>query len=88
MKLIGFRTPKPRKYSYKPVFFDPVKELQEIHNNEQSESIQKRENDIRLRLRFRSNRKIHDEQARKRKRRMSILFSLLLLLILLYYIFF
>ncbi len=88
MKLIGFRTPKPRRYSYKPVFYDPVKEAQEkmmakanVDRNGLPDS------ELRMRMRMRMNRKALDERLRKRSRMMSILFTLLLLLMILYYIF-
>lgn len=88
MKLVGFRTPKPRKYSYKPVFYDPVKEIRENRNNALSNETGREDSEIRLRMRLRGNRKILDEHIRKRKRIMNIFLSLLLLLMLVYYIFF
>jgi len=88
MKLIGFRTPKPRKYSYKPVYYDPVKEAQEkmmAEANGTREGLP--DSELRMRMRMRMNRKALDERIRKRSRMMSILFTLLLLLMILYYIF-
>jgi len=88
MKLIGIRTPKPRKFSYKPLYYDPVKEAQENRlkvdgiNNEMPGS------ELRMRMRLRMNRKKLDERIRKRSRMMSILFTLLLLMLVLYFIFF
>ncbi len=88
MKLIGFRTAKPRKFSYKPLYYDPVKEeqdkLKERFNNA-SEGMP--DSELRMRIRLRMNRKKLDERIRKRSRMMSILFTLLLLLMILYYIF-
>jgi len=88
MKLIGIRTPKPRKYSYKPVFYDPVKEEQENRMKDLGINDGKLESDLRMRLRLRMNRKKLDERIRKRSRMMSILFTLLLLMLVLYFIFF
>jgi E3 ubiquitin-protein ligase DOA10 len=88
MKLIGFRTAKPRKFSYKPLYYDPVKEEQEKLKerfDNTSEGIQ--DSELRMRIRLRMNRKKLDERIRKRSRMMSILFTLLLLLMILYYIF-
>gem|GEM_PF-506767 len=88
MKLIGFRTPKPRRYSYKPVFYDPVKEAQEKMMAEANgEKNGSPDSELRMRMRLRMNRKALDERIRKRSRMMSILFTLLLLLMILYYIF-
>ncbi len=87
MKLIGIRTPKPRKYSYKPVFYDPVKEVQENKLKAgYSDGIPGSE--LRMRMQLRMNRKKLDERVRKRSRTMRLLFFLLLLLLILYYIFF
>jgi len=88
MKLIGFKTPKPRKYSYKPVFYDPVAEAQEKLRNEKGNKFSvEPENELRIRLQMRMNRKKLDERVRKRSRMMSMLFTLLLLLMILFFIF-
>ena len=88
MKLIGIRTPKPRKYSYKPVYCDPVKEAQENRLKESGLSGNQPGSELRMRIQLRMNRKKLDEKIRKRSRKMSILFTILLLLLILYYIFF
>jgi len=88
MKLIGIRTPKPRKYSYKPVFYDPVKEAQENNLKKAEYSDGEPGSELRMRMQLRMNRKKLDERIRKRARMMRILFTLLLLFLLLYYIFF
>lgn len=88
MKLIGFRTPKPRKFSYKPLFYDPVKEEKESMLKYHSGSESMQGSDLRMRLRLRMNRKKLDEQLRKRSRMTGILFTVLLLLLILYFIFF
>ena len=88
MKLIGMRTPKPRKYSVKPVFYDPVKEAQENRFKESGFSEVQPGSELRMRMQLRMNRKKLDERIRKRSRMMSILFTVLLLLLILYYIFF
>jgi len=88
MKLIGFRTAKPRKFSYKPVYYDPVKEAQEQLKAEASKGPEDLSSgELRMRMRLRMNRKALDERIRKRSRMMSIMFSLLLLLLILYFIF-
>jgi hypothetical protein len=88
MKLIGIRTPKPRKYSYKPIYYDPVKEDRENRFKESGFSDNQVGNELRMRMRLRMNRKKLDERIRKRSRMMGILFTVLLLLIIVYYIFF
>ncbi len=88
MKLIGIRTPKPRKYSYKPVFYDPVKEDQKNKIKASGYSEGQAASELRMRIQLRMNRKKLDERLRKRSRTMRLLFSLLLLLLILYYIFF
>lgn len=88
MKLIGIRTPKPRKYSYKPVYYDPVKEDRENRFKESGFSDNQVGSELRMRMQLRMNRKKLDERIRKRARMMSILFTLILLLLILYYIFF
>jgi cytochrome c-type biogenesis protein CcmH/NrfG len=87
MKFIGIRTPKPRKYSVKPVFYDPVREAQENRLKELGTSDALPGSELRMRMQLRMNRKKLDERIRKRSRSMSILFTLLLLLLILYYIF-
>ena len=88
MKLIGFRTPKPRKFAYKPLFYDPVKDdqekLKELGKNSDDGLL---ESELRMRMRLRMNRKKLDERIKKRSRMMGILFTLLLLLMILYFIF-
>ena len=86
MKLIGIRNPKPRKYSVKPVFYDPVKEAQE--NRIKGFSDNQPGSELRMRMQLRMNRKKLDERIRKRSRTMSILFTVLLLFLVLYFIFF
>ena len=88
MKLIGMRTPKPRKYSVKPVFYDPVKEAQEKRFKESGISDVQPGSELRMRMQLRMNRKKLDERIRKRSRMMSILFTVMLLMLILYYIFF
>jgi len=87
MKLIGIQTPKPRKYSYKPVYYDPVKEAEEnrLKGSGFGEGLPGSE--LRMRMQLRMNRKKLDERIRKRSRMMGILFTVLLLILLLYYIF-
>ena len=87
MKLIGIRTPKPRKYSYKPVYYDPVKEAQENRLKESGFNDIQPGSELRMRMQLRMNRKKLDERIRKRSRTMSILFTVLLLVLILYYIF-
>lgn len=87
MKFIGIRTPKPRKYSVKPVYYDPVKEAQEKNLNELGSNNSKAGSELRMRMQLRMNRKKLDERIRKRSRMMGILFTLLLLLMILYFIF-
>ena len=88
MKLFGIRTPKPRKYSVKPVFYDPVKEAQENKLKESGYSETEPGSELRMRMQLRMNRKTLDERKRKQARTMRLLFTLLLLLLILYFIFF
>lgn len=88
MKLIGFRTPKPRKFSYKPLFYDPVKEARdEMISKANPENEKLHASELRMKMRLRMNRKALDERLRKRSRLMSIMFTLLLMLMILYFIF-
>lgn len=88
MKLFGIRTPKPRKYSVKPVFYDPVKEAQENKLKESGYNESEPGSELRMRMQLRMNRKTLDERKRKQARTMRLLFTLLLLLLILYFIFF
>jgi hypothetical protein len=88
MKLLGLRTPKPRRFAYKPVYYDPVKDDQDKRLTDQD--IKKDglpESELRMRLRLRMNRRKLDERIRKKSRMTSLLFMLLLLLMALYFIF-
>jgi len=86
MKLIGIRTPKPRQYAYKPVFFDPEKEEQEKRKKE-LEDIGEYVPGSQLKERMRLKRTRIDDDLKKKSRRSSILITILLLAILLYIIF-
>jgi hypothetical protein len=89
MKLLGLSTPKPRSYSYKPVFYDPVKDDQDKRLTDPD--IKKDglyESELRMRMRLRMNRRKLDERVRKKSRIMGLLFTLLLLFLALYFIFF
>lgn len=88
MKLIGIRTPKPREFSYKPLYYNPVKEAQENRLKYQDIKDGAPGSELRMRLRLRMNREKLDERIRKRSRMMSNLFTLVLLLLVQNYIFF
>jgi hypothetical protein len=88
MKLIGIRTPKPRKYTYKPVYNDPVKDDRENRFKESGFNDNQVGSELRMRMQLRMNRKKLDERIRKRSLMMSILFTFLLLLLIFYYFFF
>jgi len=88
MKLIGIRTPKPREFSYKPLYYNPVKEAQENRLKDQDIKDGAPGSELRMRLRLRMNREKLDERIRKRSRMMSILFTSLILLLVQNYIFF
>lgn len=88
MKLIGIRTPKPREFSYKPLYYNPVKEAQENRLKDQDIKDGAPGSELRMRLRLRMNREKLDERIRKRSRMMSNLFTLVLLLLVQNYIFF
>jgi cytochrome c-type biogenesis protein CcmH/NrfG len=83
MKLIGIRTSKPRKFLYKPLYYDPVKEVQENRLKVDGINDEMPGRELRMRMRLRMNRKKLDERIRKRSRMMSILFTLLLLILVL-----
>jgi hypothetical protein len=88
MKLLGLSTPKPRSFSYKPIYYDPVKDDQDTKLMDSD--IKKDghfDSELRMRMRLRMNRKKLDERVRKKSRMMSLLFTLLLLLLSLYFIF-
>ena len=87
MKLIGIITPKPRRYSYKPVLYDPVKEAQENRLKDSGINDHQPGSELHMRMQLRMNRKKLDERIRKRSRTMSILFTVLLLLLITFYIF-
>jgi hypothetical protein len=87
MNLIGIRVPKPRKFSYKPVYYDPVKEG---HENRLKEAEYEKDlpgSELRMRLRMRMNRKQGDQRKGKRTRMLSLFITLTLLFLVLYYIF-
>jgi hypothetical protein len=88
MKLIGIRISKPRKYSYKPVYENPVKETQENRLKESGFSDNQLGSELRMRMKLRMNREKLDKRIRKRLQTMSIVFTVHLLLFVLYYIFF
>lgn len=87
MKLIGIRTPKPRQYAYKPVFFDPEKEEKEKRRKQLEESDEGYVPGSELRDKMKLKRSRMDDSLKRKSRRSSILITILLAAILLYIIF-
>jgi hypothetical protein len=88
MKLIGFRTPKPRQFNYKPVFYN--KEQEEFENR--LHDTRKREmetsSDLMLREKMRNSWRLKEKQERKRTGIRNLMIAIFLILLTIYFIFF
>lgn len=86
MGFLGFRTAKPRQFSYKPVFFDQEKEELEKRRKEMGLSdkdISREQLRTKLDIAWRSK----EKRKIQRNSTLSILITLFVILLLLYLIF-
>jgi len=86
MKVTFFRTPRPKKFSYPPRYYDAEKERLEQRKKELSLSGEKKDFKSQLNTSWRRVKK-HDHQ-RKKKAEISVLIYLLIVSILIYFVFF
>lgn len=88
MKLIGIKTPKPRQFSYKPVFFDPEKEEREKLQKQVGEESDIVTEGSRLKEKLERSWRVKEKIAAQRKSRLNLLIAIFIIVLLLYFIFF
>lgn len=88
MKLIGFKTIKPRKFSYKPLFYNPEQEEFEkrLHRARLSDQADP-EHEV-LRMKMQQSWKLKEQREKKRAGIRNLLIALFLIILLIYFIFF
>ncbi len=87
MKIVFFRTPKPRQFSYPPRYYDEEKEHWEMRRKELGLS-DSGDTDFKTMLSNNWRRMRKSDRSRKKKAEMSVLVYLFIVAILIYFIFF
>ncbi|MCB2222283.1 MAG: hypothetical protein KQI35_18010 [Bacteroidetes bacterium] len=87
MKIVFFRTPKPRQFSYPPRYYDEEKEHWEMRKKELGLSGEGN-TDFRSMISNNWRRVRKSDRSRKKKAEMSVLVYLFIVAILIYFIFF
>jgi len=87
MKLIGFKTIKPRKFSYKPMFYNQDSEefVNRLHEATQGGNDPNSEV---LRIKMQKSWKLREKQEKKRAGIRNLMIALFLIILLIYFIFF
>ncbi|MGE5383570.1 MAG: hypothetical protein ACM3PX_09105 [Omnitrophica WOR_2 bacterium] len=87
MKIIAFRTPKPKPFSYKPRYYDPKKE--ELENLKKKYSGEKTDGGISPDFRARLRQAMHVKEKRTGNiSKVTLIVYFALAILILYYIFF
>jgi hypothetical protein len=87
MKIVFFRTPKPRQFSYPPRYYDEEKERWEMRKKELGLGGEGN-TDFRSMISNNWRRVRKSDRSRKKKAEMSVLVYLFIVAILIYFIFF
>jgi len=87
MKLVGFKTVKPRKFSYKPMFFDQEKEEFANRLHQAMQGGNDPDNEA-LRMKMQKSWRLREKQEKKRAGIRNLLIALFLIILLIYFIFF
>lgn len=88
MKLIGFKTAKPRSFNYKPVFYNQEQEDFEKRIRESRLSAEQAPEAERLRDKMRQSWKIKEKRERKQAGIRNLMIAAILIILLVYFIFF
>lgn len=88
MKLIGFKTAKPRQFNYKPVFYNQEQEEFEKRIRESRLAAEQPLESERLRDKMRQSWKIKEQRERKQAGIRNLMIAAFLILLLVYFIFF
>lgn len=86
MKVVFFRTPKPKQFAYPPRYYDAEKERREQRRKELGLSDEKADFQSRVSANWSRFRKT--DKARKKKAELSVLFYLFIAAALIYFVFF
>jgi hypothetical protein len=87
MKIVFFKTPKPRQFNYPPRYYDAEKEHWEMRRRELGLSSDGK-NDFRSSINASWGRLRKKDRSNKKKAEMSVLIYLLIVVALIYFIFF
>ncbi|HPE54848.1 MAG TPA: hypothetical protein P5514_10290 [Bacteroidales bacterium] len=87
MKIVFFRTPKPKQFSYPPRYYDEEKEHRAMRRKELGLD-DRGDTDFKTMLNHNWNRMRNSDRSRKKKAEMSVLVYFFIVAILVYIIFF
>ena len=88
MKLISFRTPKPRQFNYKPMYYNPEQEEAEKLRASLEELENETDLSKRIALQYERNRSAKEEKSRIYKQNTrNVLIAIFLIVMILYFIF-
>ena len=88
MKLISFRTPKPRQFNYKPMYYNPEQEEAEKLRASREELENETDLSKRIALQYERNRTAKEEKSRVYKQNTrNVLIAIFLIVMILYFIF-
>lgn len=88
MKLISFRTPKPRQFNYKPMYYNPEQEEADKLRASREELENETDMSKRIALQYERNRTFKEEKARVYKQNTrNVLIAIFLIIMILYFIF-
>lgn len=88
MKLISFRTPKPRQFNYKPMYYNPEQEEAEKLRASREELENETDLSKRIALQYERNRSAKEEKSRVYKQNTrNVLIAIFLIVMILYFIF-
>lgn len=88
MKLVSFRTPKPRQFSYKPLYYNPEKEEAEKLKAASEKIENEADRSKRIAMQYERTRAAKEEKSKvQRQNTRNILIAIFLIAMILYFIF-
>ena len=88
MKLVSFRTPKPRQFNYKPLYYNPEQEEAEKLKAEREKIETEEDLSHRIHMQFeRTKANKAEKLVAQRKNTRNVLIAIFLIVMILYFIF-
>ncbi|OQX72309.1 MAG: hypothetical protein B6D61_14100 [Bacteroidetes bacterium 4484_249] len=88
MKIVFFRTPKPKQFKYPPRYYDEEKERWERRRKELGIGENGKKTDFKSQVGSRWRRLRKTDNSRQKKANMSVIIYLLIVAMLIYFVFF